>query len=73
MDQLKETVKRRDFHDDKNDLDVKVEVGWGSRVDKLNAKTREACHTCHIACKDQRYAFSECAWILTVQETTWYS
>lgn len=40
--------------------------GWGygtfdegSRVDKLDAKAREACHQCHMARKDQGYVFSE--------------
>ncbi len=40
--------------------------GWGygnfddgSRVDKLNAKSRAACHQCHISRKDQGYVFTE--------------
>jgi hypothetical protein len=40
--------------------------GWGygnfdngSRVDMLNAKSRLACHQCHIARKDQGYVFTE--------------
>jgi cytochrome c1 len=40
--------------------------GWGygnfdegSRVDKLDAKSRQACHQCHIARKDQGYVFTE--------------
>jgi hypothetical protein len=40
--------------------------GWGygnfdsgSRVDMLNAKSREACHQCHIARKDEGYVFTE--------------
>ena len=40
--------------------------GWGygsfdegSRADKLDAKSREACHQCHIARKDQGYVFTE--------------
>jgi hypothetical protein len=40
--------------------------GWGygsfdegSRVDKLDAKMREACHQCHVARKDQGYVFTE--------------
>jgi hypothetical protein len=40
--------------------------GWGygtfdegSRVDKLDAEARAACHQCHIARRDQGYVFSE--------------
>jgi hypothetical protein len=40
--------------------------GWGygnfsdgSKVDMLDAKSRQACHTCHIARKDQGYVFTE--------------
>jgi hypothetical protein len=40
--------------------------GWGygsfdegSRTDNLDAKSREACHQCHIARKDQGYVFTE--------------
>ena len=40
--------------------------GWGygtfddgSRVDKLDAKARMACHQCHVARKAQGYVFSE--------------
>ncbi|HLK62241.1 MAG TPA: cytochrome P460 family protein [Bryobacteraceae bacterium] len=40
--------------------------GWGygsfadgSRADKLDEKSREACHQCHIARKDQGYVFTE--------------
>jgi hypothetical protein len=40
--------------------------GWGygnfddgSKVDKLDAKAREACHTCHISRKAQGYVFTE--------------
>jgi hypothetical protein len=40
--------------------------GWGygsfddgSRIDKLDAKAREACHQCHMARKDQGYVFTE--------------
>jgi len=40
--------------------------GWGygtfddgSRVDKLDAKMRRACHQCHVARKDQGYVFTE--------------
>jgi hypothetical protein len=40
--------------------------GWGygtfddgSKVDKLDAKMRQACHQCHVARKDQGYVFTE--------------
>jgi len=40
--------------------------GWGygnfddgNKVDKLDAKARQACHQCHIARKDQGYVFTE--------------
>jgi hypothetical protein len=40
--------------------------GWGygmfddgSRMDRLDAKTREACYQCHVGRKDQGYVFSE--------------
>jgi hypothetical protein len=40
--------------------------GWGygnfddeTRTDKLDAKAREACHSCHLARKDQGYVFTE--------------
>jgi hypothetical protein len=40
--------------------------GWGygnfddgSRIDKLDAKTRQACHECHVSRKDQGYVFTE--------------
>jgi hypothetical protein len=40
--------------------------GWGygsfdedGRTDKLEAKQREACHTCHVSRKDQGYVFTE--------------
>jgi hypothetical protein len=40
--------------------------GWGygtfddgSRVDKLDAKSRQACHQCHLARKDQGYVFTQ--------------
>lgn len=40
--------------------------GWGygnfddgSKVDKLDAKSRQACHQCHIARKEQGYVFTE--------------
>ena len=31
----------------------------GNRVDKLDAKMRQACHQCHVARKDQGYIFTE--------------
>lgn len=40
--------------------------GWGygnffdgTRTDVLNAKSREACHSCHVARKDKGYVFTE--------------
>jgi hypothetical protein len=40
--------------------------GWGygsfdegNRVDKLDAKQRQACHQCHVARKDQGFVFTE--------------